>query len=639
MMDPMALLVAVGLLSIACQYLAYKVKLPAILPLLVSGILLGPTFGLLNPDALFGDLLFPLVSLSVAIILFEGALTLKFEDLAGHGSMVRNLCTVGAAVTWAVATPVAHYALGMSWQMAFLFGAIVTVTGPTVIVPMLRSVRPSAKVANILRWEGIVIDPVGALLAVLVYEYVIAVQDAWTHTLMTFGLVLLVGLGLGAIMGYFLGMVVRKNWVPHYLQNTAVLTLMLGAFAVSNAIAHESGLLTVTVMGMWLANMKDVDVDDILEFKETLSVLLISALFILLAARLDFGSILQVGWGAILVLFAIIFVARPISVLVSSVGAGLNWRELALLSWIAPRGIVAAAVSALFALKLEELGYAEADLLVPMVFLVIIATVVLQSLTAVHVANFLGQRAPTPNGLLIFGGSKFARMFALEMKDKNIPVRIADTNWDSIRQARMDNIPTYYGNPISEHARRTMDLSATGQVLVMSPYRQLNPLVTYHFEHAMGKGSVLGLSANEQESRASHQVSEAYAKKLGLFAETATYGRLAALVAKGATIKTTRLSDSFTMENYGETYGARALPLCALDPNGKVYFYTISHDFKPKADWQIVSLITPETAEEKAAREAREEAARLQKEADERALQEAKARDSGRDQPAAPTEA
>jgi NhaP-type Na+/H+ or K+/H+ antiporter len=424
MMDPMALLVAVGLLSIACQYLAYKVKLPAILPLLICGILLGPTFGLLNPDALFGDLFFPLVSLSVAIILFEGALTLKFEDLAGHGSMVRNLCTVGAAVTWAVATPVAHYALGMSWQMAFLFGAIVTVTGPTVIVPMLRSVRPSAKVANILRWEGIVIDPVGALLAVLVYEYVIAAQDAWTHTLMTFGLVLVVGLGLGAIMGYFLGMVVRKNWVPHYLQNTAVLTLMLGAFAISNAIAHESGLLTVTVMGMWLANMKDVDVDDILEFKETLSVLLISALFILLAARLDFGSILQVGWGAILVLFAIIFIARPISVLVSSVGAGLKWRELALLSWIAPRGIVAAAVSALFALKLEELGYAEADLLVPMVFLVIIATVVLQSLTAVHVAKFLNQRAPTPNGLLIFGGSKFARLFALEMMDKNIPVRI-----------------------------------------------------------------------------------------------------------------------------------------------------------------------------------------------------------------------
>lgn len=644
MIDPMALLVGVGLASIGCQYLAYKVKVPAILPLLVTGILLGPTFGVLDPDALFGDLLFPLVSLSVAIILFEGALTLKFDDLAGHGSMVRNLCTVGAMVTWAVATPVAHYALGMSWQMAFLFGAIVTVTGPTVIVPMLRSVRPSTKISNILRWEGIVIDPIGALLAVLVYEYVISAQDAWTHTFMTFGLVLLVGFGLGALMGYGLGYMLRKNWIPHYLQNTAVLTLMLGAFAGSNLIAHESGLLTVTVMGMWLANMKDVDVDDILEFKETLSVLLISALFILLAARMDFGSILQVGWGAVLVLIAIIFIARPISVLVSSVGTGLNWRELALLSWIAPRGIVAAAVSALFALKLEELGYAEADLLVPMVFLVIIATVVLQSLTSVHVANFLGVRAPAPNGFLIFGASKFARIFAQELINKNIPVRIADTNWDAIRQARMDNVPTYYGNPISEHARRTMDLSAIGQVLVMSPYRQLNPLVTYHFEHAMGKGSVLGLSGNEQESRASHQVSEAYAKKLGLFSESATYGRLASLVAKGATIKTTRLTESFGLEKYVQTYGDRALPLCAIDPSGKLFVYTISHEFKPKADWQLVALITPETPEEKAAREAREEAERLQKEADERALQEAREREleKGRvqgDEPEAPTEA
>ena len=382
MFDPIVLLVGIGLLSIASQYFAFKLKIPAILPLLIIGILVGPTFGIIQPDALFGDLLFPFVTLAVAIILFEGALTLKFDEITGHGSMVRNLCTVGALITWAIATPAAHYALDMSWQMAFLFGAIVTVTGPTVIVPMLRSVRPSAKISNILRWEGIVIDPIGALFAVLVFEFIISAQDAWTHTLLTFGLVVVVGLGFGAAFGYGLGQMLRKNWLPHYLENTAVLTLMLGAFALSNSIAHESGLLTITVMGIWLANMDDVDVDSILEFKETLSVLLISGLFVLLAARLNFDSIINVGWGFILVLIAIIFIARPLSVVVSSIGTKLNWREIGLLCWIAPRGIVAAAVSALFALKLEELGYAQADLLVPMVFLVIIATVVLQSLTS-----------------------------------------------------------------------------------------------------------------------------------------------------------------------------------------------------------------------------------------------------------------
>ncbi|MFT5082670.1 MAG: NhaP-type Na+/H+ or K+/H+ antiporter [Lentisphaeria bacterium] len=190
------------------------------------------------------------------IILFEGALRLKFKDLADHGAMVRNLCTVGAAVTWMVVAPVAHYALGTSWPMSFLLGAILTVTGPTVIVPMLRTVRPSTKVSNILRWEGIVIDPIGALLAVLVYEYIVSARGAWSHTLYTFGWVLTVACGLGALVGYFFGLMLRKNWLPPCLESTAVLTLMLGAFALSNMLAHESGLLTVTIVGMWLANMK-----------------------------------------------------------------------------------------------------------------------------------------------------------------------------------------------------------------------------------------------------------------------------------------------------------------------------------------------------------------------------------------------
>ncbi|MFQ3237095.1 MAG: NhaP-type Na+/H+ or K+/H+ antiporter [Paraglaciecola sp.] len=591
--DPVISLVAVGLISIACQYLAYKIKMPAILPLLVAGMLVGPVMGIIDADALFGDLLFPIVSLSVAIILFEGALTLRFADLGGHGSMVRNLCTVGTLITWMVASPIAHFTLGISWQMAFLFGAIVTVTGPTVIVPMLRTVRPNSKISNILRWEGIIIDPIGALLAVLVFEYIVSTQDALSHTLYAFGLTLGIGLGIGAAVGYLLGLILRNSWVPHYLENTAVLTLMLGAFAISNLIAHESGLLTVTVMGMFLANMKNVDVDDILEFKETLSVLLISGLFILLASRIELASIVSLGWGSVLVLLVIMFVARPLAVFASSWKTGLTWRELALLSWIAPRGIVAAAVSALFSLKLEALGYAQAELLVPMVFLVIITTVVVQSLTSIKVAEYLQVRAPEPNGFLIFGGGLFCRMFAKELLVQDISVRLADTNWDALRWARMDNIPTYFGNPMSEHAARTLDLSVFGKVLVMSPYRQLNPMVTYHFEHEMGKGTVLGLSNNEQQQRPSHQISEYYAKKLGLFAKDVTYGKLAGMASKGATIKTTRLSETFSYDDYKGEYADRSLRLCAIDTQGRVLIYTTSNSIKPKADWRIISLIYP----------------------------------------------
>ncbi|MEW9797299.1 cation:proton antiporter [Alteromonas sp. CYL-A6] len=598
MSDPLVSLVMVGLLSISCQFLAYKIRLPAILPLLVTGILVGPVFGILNADALFGDLLFPVVSLSVAIILFEGSLTLRFSDIAGHGNMVRNLCTIGVAVTWVVAAVAAHYTLSLSWQLSFLFGAIVTVTGPTVIVPMLRTVRPQTNLSNILRWEGIIIDPIGALLAVLVFEFIVASQEAAiSHTLITFGKTIGIGSFLGIAVGYLLGIALRKEMIPHYLQNTAVLTVILGVFAASNYVAHESGLLAVTLTGIMLANMKDVDVEDILEFKETLSVLLISGLFILLATRLDLNSVAALGWGVLVVLVAIMFIARPLSVLVSAIGTGLNLKELALLSWIAPRGIVAAAVSALFSLKLEEIGYEGANIIVPIVFLVIIATVVVQSLTAKTVSHLLGVRAPAPTGFLIFGGSKFNRLMAKEMQNQGIKVCVADTNWDAIREARMMEIPVYFGNPMSDHAARHLEMGIFGTVLIMSPYKQLNPMIAYHFEYTMGKDKVWALTNNEQSTRPSHQVSEHYAKKLTLFDEGITYGFLASAVSRGATVKTTRLSEEFTFEDYLEKYGTRTTPLIAIDADGRIHTFVKGRELKPQSGWRIIGLIEPESEE------------------------------------------
>ena len=595
MSDPLMSLVAVGLLSIGCQYLAYRVRLPAILPLLIVGILVGPVWGILDADALFGNLLFPVVSLSVAIILFEGSLTLKFRDIAGHGNMVRNLCSIGVIVTWGIAAVAAHYSLNISWQLAFLFGAIVTVTGPTVIVPMLRTVRPKTNLANILRWEGIVIDPIGALLAVLVFEFIVASQgNAISHTFIMFGKTIGIGVVLGLGSGYLLGLSIRKDWIPHYLLNTAVLTIILGVFAASNYVAHESGLLAVTITGMVLANMKNVDVEDILEFKETLSVLLISGLFILLATRLNLQSVIDVGWGAIIILVAIMFVARPLSVIASSIGTGLKWNELALLSWIAPRGIVAAAVSALFSLKLEEIGYEGAGIIVPMVFLVIIATVVVQSLTSRSVASLLKVRAPAPTGYLIFGGSKFNRLLACEMLNQDIAVTIADTNWDAIREARMMDIPVYFGNPMSDHAARHLDIATFGTVLIMSPYKQLNPLISYHFEYTQGKDKVWSLTSNEQATRPSHQVSEQYAKKLTLFDEGVTYGYLASAVNRGASVKTTRLTDEFSFEDYNNKYKDRATPLLAINKEGKSYTFINGNSIEPKSGWRIISLVLPE---------------------------------------------
>lgn len=317
-------LALIGLLSLACQLLGWRLRLPAILPLLIVGLLLGPGLNVLNPDAIFGEVLFPLISLGVAIILFEGALTLNFKEIRGHGRMVTHLVSVGMLITWACIVVGAYYFVNFSWPLAALFGALVVVTGPTVIVPMLRSIQPKASLGSILRWEGIVIDPIGALFAVLVYEYIVSSADPTGHVLFALGLTLAIGLSLGIIGGHLIAKMLQGHWVPHYLRNVAVLTLMLAAFSFSNDLSEESGLLTVTIMGIWLANVKGLDIEDIIEFKETLTVLLISALFILLASRLDSGAFLSIGWGGIGLLAVVMLVARPLSVWISGIGTDLS---------------------------------------------------------------------------------------------------------------------------------------------------------------------------------------------------------------------------------------------------------------------------------------------------------------------------
>jgi len=590
------LLALIGVLSLLCQWIGWKLHLPAILPLLLCGLLLGPGLGILNPDQLFGDLLFPIISLGVAVILFEGALTLNFKEIKDHGRMVSHLVTIGAFITWFCITPAAHYLLGFDWKIAMLLGALVVVTGPTVVVPMLRTVNPQSNLASILRWEGIVIDPIGALLAVLMFEYIAITADPTSHILYALGITLVLGFGLGIIAGYLTGLSIRKNLFPHYLRNTAVLTIMLGAFVASNILQEESGLLTVTVMGIWLANMRGVDIADILEFKETLTVLLISALFILLAARLDSGAMLALGVEGLGVLFVTMFIARPLCIWISGIGTQLSSKEKWFLSWVAPRGIVAAAISSLFAIKLESVGLAGADAIVPLVFMIIIGTVVIQSLTARPWAKYLGVKEDSNEGFLIFGASKFSRELALILIAKGIKVKLADNNWDSIRKARMANIPVYFGNPASEHATNYMSLSGIGRVLVMSPYRQLNPLVTFHFQDLFGVDQVYGLATLETSS-ARHQLSESYLKRLCLFSENISYAKVASLMAKGAILKVTNLTDNFTFSHFQQRYGESAVPLLYLTKDNEVNIIASIDDHDFPAGIELISLLPPEAQE------------------------------------------
>ncbi|WP_321366355.1 sodium:proton antiporter [uncultured Desulfuromusa sp.] len=584
-----AILIAIGAL---CQWVAWRVRLPAIIFLLLVGILVGPVFTLFDPQQLFGDLFFPFISLSVAIILFEGSLSLKFKEILGLQRVVRNMVSIGMLVTWLITALATHLVLGISWQICFLFGAITVVTGPTVIIPMLRTVRPKASVSNILRWEGIVIDPIGASLAVLVYEFIIAGEGhiALGNALMALSQIVIVGMLMGAVCGYLFGLTLRRHLLPEYLHNIVTLGLVLLSFAASNMLHEESGLVTVTVMGIWLANMKDVDTEEILNFKESLSILLISMLFIMLAARLEIDSFKTLGWPALWVFLAIQFLARPLNIVVSTMGSKLTWPERHLLAWIAPRGIVAAAISALFALRLVDGNFEGAEMLVPLTFLVIIGTVLLQSTTARIIALWLGVAEPEPKGFLIVGAGIVGREISKALISSGFRVQLVATSWDDATTAKLEGLPTYHGNLMSEHAERHLDFVGIGRLLALSSYDGVNMAAILQYRLELGKNNVYMLQSKAGEVEKVQQI-PAYRRGQLLFSKGATYASLAAMLKSGGVIKATKLTESFNFENLREVHGDDLIPLFAINPRENIQVFTQEHSIEPGAGWSVISLV------------------------------------------------
>lgn len=570
--NDLLLLSGVLVAGFACQWLAWRIKLPSILFLLIVGITLGPLLGWLNPNELFGDLLVPVVSLAVAIIIYEGALTLKIKEIRGHGNVVRNLLTVGVLITWLLATLAAWQFLGWDLQLAALFGAIVTVSGPTVILPLLRSIRPTNALSNVLRWEGILVDPLGAVLAVLVFNFIVITQTAATtnQLYVMLGMTLASGIFLGVSAGQLFGLVLRNHWLPDYLRDYAALALVILVFTIAESLATESGLLAVTIMGVWQANMKNVDLEDILDFKESLTLVLVAALFIVLAARIDLGALVSLGGGAIAVLLLLQFVAGPMRGFICSIGSELRWQERALLGWIFPRGIVAAAVSALFALRLEELNFAGAENLVPMVFTIIIGTVVLQSLTGKFLAGRLKIVNPEPTGILVVGASPPALFYARALHEAGHRVLVASMSWRGISAARMAGLPVFFGSAVSSYAERHMNLLGLGKLLAMSSQSGINELACVKFSYEFGRDSVFTVKQKSESSHEKYQVSGGSAGRV-LFGGKWSLNDLAELFKGDVDTGTTEITDSFSYADYLEKHPQRIV-LFITTADGHIHF-------------------------------------------------------------------
>ncbi len=585
-------LAVILILGISAQWIAWFIRVPSILVLLICGIVAGPLTGVIDPDAIFGETLLPLVSLSVAVILFEGGLSLKLDELRGQGAVVNRLVLTGTLVTWLLGAVSAYYILGFTLPLALLLGAILVVTGPTVIIPLLRQIRPKQKVSCVLRWEAIVTDPMGAVFAVLVYEAIAAGRFHQVHGIAAFGILktILAGGGSGVVAGIILVILLKRYLVPDFLQNAVTLLLLFGSYTISNLIQPESGLLAVTVMGAWLSNQRKVNIRHIVEFKENLRVLLISVLFIILAARLKIAGLSHFALEGFLFTAVLIFVVRPAAVLVSTLGARLKWSERAFIALVAPRGIVAAAVASVFAMRLDRAGVEQGAMLLPVTFYVIILTVVFYGLGAGFFARVLGVAMAKPSGFLIIGASSWAMEIATALKEAGLKVVLVDTNRGSVTTARMMGLSAYYGSGLSESVFKEIDMEGIGRLLAMTPNNETNSLAILHFKHIFNSSELYQLAPDHDVEEAEGKTISSHLHGRFLFGQGCDYWSLSRRFARGASVKKTKLTTEFGYDDFLRRYSS-ATPLFLISVTGELSVFTRGATPNIGAGQTLISII------------------------------------------------
>lgn len=566
----LSLLLALGVFA---QWVAWRTKLPSILLLLILGFGLSHVTGVKIDDFLQGEgTLLSLVGFFVAIILFEGGLTLRFSELKEAGRPIARLCTVGVLIAFGLTAVLIHW-IGYDWQIAFLLGAILVVTGPTVVAPLLRVIQPSRKVASMVKWEGIVVDPIGAILAVLVFQVILtgSLHESWGEIISALVKTLLIGGVFALILAKIIEFLLKKHLIPDFLEVVFFLAIVAVAFAGSNALQEESGLLTVTVLGIALANQKQVSMRHILEFKENLRVLIISLLFLMLSGRIELVLLQEIWLKGLLLVLGLILVVRPASVLLSNCfSKKTTIRERIFLSLLAPRGIVAAAVTSVFALEIQHATHGagalshQADEMVPLVFLVILGTVTFYGLIAAPLARRLGIATKNPDGILFAGADHWVRAIAKVLHDDGHAVLMLDTRYQNVSAARLDGIQAIRANILSEYAEEELDFSGLGHLVAVTPNDEINSLAAREFTHRFGKAKVWQISPADREEHHSKAVASHMRGRL-CFENSPSFSHVASFFGQGAVIKKTQLTDVFTLEDFRQVHGKEALILFLHD--------------------------------------------------------------------------
>lgn len=544
----------ISFLSIASQWVGWRIKVPSIVFLLLSGFLAGPIFHLIDPQALLGDFLQPAISVAVGIILFEGSLTLNFKEAKKARQAIRRIVVVGAPVRWILMSLAGYYIGGLSLPVAITFGALLIVTGPTVIMPLLKQARLNDRAGSVLKWEGIVNDPIGAVLAVLAYEFFHLTHAGTTSTTDFFfhtGSIIVFVTMISILFGAILAKILNKGLVPEYLKPAFLTSTVIILFIGCNSILHESGLIGVTVLGITLANLGVTSIDELKRFKETITIMLVSGLFILLTAQIDPNILLSIDWRGYAFLASILFVIRPITILLSSIGTTLSRNEIILTSWIAPRGIVCAAVAGVMGPLMVEAGYPDGALMLPLAFALVLITVVLHGLTAKPLAQKLGLAHPDTDGLIIVGANDWTIQFAETLKNNNIAVMISDRTWHALKPVRMADIPSYYGEMLSEETEYNLEMTRYNRLLSATDNPAYNALVCSHFAHEFGRERVFQISANDEEEHERKQITETMRGRV-FVSDNVDFWDFTRLYRQGWRFKAKRVDNTFNLQEIRE---------------------------------------------------------------------------------------
>lgn len=464
--------------GIGAQVLAEFLKLPGIVFLLLFGVLLGPSVsGLINPDR-FGIGLEVIVSLLVAVILFEGGFNLQLRDLGRVSGSLRNLVTIGTLITLLGGGMAAHWLSEFPWAIAFLYASLVVVTGPTVINPLLREVKVDRQIATLLEGEGVLIDPVGAILAVVVLNILLNGDAAPLNV--ASGLMLRLGIGgaIGLAGGGFLGFVLKRaGFLSDDLKTLIVLAGLWGFYGLGQTIRSESGLMAVVAAGIILRASAVPGERLLRRFKGQLTILAVSVLFILLAADLSIPGVIALGWGGLFTVLVLMFVVRPINVWICTWNSDLDWRQKLFMSWISPRGIVSASVASLFAILLTQRGINGGESIKALVFLTIITTVVVQALTAQAIANLLQVNLKSATGAVIVGCNPLSLVIARLFAERGEPVALIDTSPEVLQQAEQENIQVFINSALDAEVLEEAGLASMGTFLAMTNNGEVNLVV------------------------------------------------------------------------------------------------------------------------------------------------------------------